>query len=78
MSASRRPGAPRRYRLSGRRNAAGPDRVDTTPLGVPRPHTRPMPTAAAQPPGDDRPTAAIPAPATRRRRRSSSRTARGR
>ncbi|RBY96062.1 MFS transporter [Blastococcus sp. TF02-8] len=63
MPASRRPpGAPRRSRLSGRRAspAAGPP--DTTPLGVPRPQTRPMPTASPQPPGDDRPTASIPVP----------------
>ncbi|RBY94168.1 MFS transporter [Blastococcus sp. TBT05-19] len=63
MSASRRPpGAPRRSRLGGRRSASGPERADTTPLGVPRPQTRPMPSAAAQPPGDDRPTTAIPTP----------------
>ena len=49
VSARRPPGTPRRPRLS--RRAAPPDRLDTTPLGVPRPQTRPLPAAGAQPPG---------------------------
>ncbi|CCG01607.1 MFS transporter [Blastococcus saxobsidens] len=51
MSAARRPpGAPRRSRLSRRAVPPAPDRLDTTPLGVPRPQTRPMPAATATPP----------------------------
>jgi hypothetical protein len=34
--------------------------MDTTPVGVPRASTRPMPSAAPQPPGDDHPTTALP------------------
>jgi len=60
VPASRPPGAPRRHRPSRRTAPGATDRMDTTPLGVPRPQTRPMPTAAGQPPGDDRPTTTIP------------------
>ncbi|MBY3553163.1 MFS transporter [Modestobacter lapidis] len=39
------------------------DRADTAPLEVRRPQTRPLPVAAAQPPGDDDPTVAgVPFP----------------
>ena len=48
-------GAPRRSRTSGRRAPASSDRVDTTPLDVPRPVTEPMPVIflTAEPPSDD-------------------------
>jgi MFS family permease len=36
--------------------------VDTSPLGVRRQQTRPLPVAATQPPGDDSPTVTGPAP----------------
>nr|WP_239520567.1 MFS transporter [Blastococcus saxobsidens] len=48
--------------MSRRAAPPPPDRWDTTPVAVPRPQTRPLPAAAAQPPGDDRPTTSIPAP----------------
>jgi MFS family permease len=45
-------------RSGGRSGPARPDRADTAPLGAPRPGTRPMPSAADRPPGDDRSTTA--------------------
>ena len=66
MPASRRPPAPRRYRLSGRATPGDADRLDTTPLDTtpldttpldatpldaPRPRTEPMPAAEASAPG---------------------------
>ncbi|MFD2091760.1 MFS transporter [Blastococcus deserti] len=62
MPASRRPpGTGRRVRSGARTGPARPDRADTTPLGVPRPATRPTPAAGAT--GDERPTTVIPEPA---------------
>jgi MFS family permease len=52
VSATRRPpGAPRRPRPGGRRKPAAPlARADTTPLDVPPPATRPLPSADPPPP----------------------------
>ncbi|HET6392957.1 MAG TPA: MFS transporter [Blastococcus sp.] len=61
MPASRRPpGAGRRLRTTGRTD---PDRMDTTPLDVGRPATRPM-SSAGDPPVADGPAAGGPAKLT--------------
>ena len=79
VPASRRPpGARRSSRTSGRRAPRHPDRIDTTPLDVPRPVTRPMPSAADGRPGTPR-TPPRPAEADRHagRRRPLPRAHRG-
>jgi MFS family permease len=64
VPASRRPpGARRRARTSGRTGPARAERGDTSPLAAPRPTTRPLPLAGAQPPPDEHPTDVIPDPA---------------
>lgn len=63
MPASRRPNGPRRWPWrGGGTGATGRDRIDTSPVAVPRPPTRPLPSAANQPPGDDHPTDVVPWP----------------
>ncbi|WP_299956071.1 MFS transporter [uncultured Modestobacter sp.] len=57
MSDSPAPRARRRLRAARRAPEHG---VDTSPMGVRRQQTRPLPVAASQPPGDDTPTAARP------------------
>ena len=63
VSATRRPsGVRRRPRPAGRTSPAAPlAHADTTPLDVPRPATRPLPTPAALPAGEQSPAAAPPA-----------------
>jgi hypothetical protein len=52
--------APRARRRLRSANRAPEHGVDTSPLGVRRQQTRPLPVAATQPPGDDTPTTAGP------------------
>jgi MFS family permease len=56
----RPPGARRRAGLVGRLQPAATDRADTTPLDLPPPVTRPLPTAADRAADDDHPTTVIP------------------